>query len=108
MDAIKWDGIVVPDGEVICEGFDSECAVLLKTAFVIYASSLPTQFSPGIASRHPHVGPNEVLPLAEVERQALLLALEASGDNVTRAVHALGIHRATLHRKLKKYNLDRD
>lgn len=36
------------------------------------------------------------------------MALEAAGDNITRAAHALGIHRATLHRKLKKYNMDRD
>ena len=85
-----------------------ERAVLLEASSVIQASNLPPQLSPAIASGRDRAAPSAVLPLAEVERQALLLALEASGDNVTRAAHALGIHRATLHRKLKKYNLDKD
>lgn len=85
-----------------------ERAVLLETATVIQAGNLPPQLSPAIASGKESAASTSVLPLAEVERQALLLALEAAGDNVTRAAHALGIHRATLHRKIKKYNMDRD
>ena len=85
-----------------------ERAVLLETASVIQAGNLPPQLSPAIASGQESAVSTSVLPLAEVERQALLLALEAAGDNVTRAANALGIHRATLHRKLKKYNMDRD
>ena len=85
-----------------------ERAMLLETASVIRAGNLPPQLSPAIASGQDRAAPTAILPLAEVERQALLLALEAAGDNITRAAHALGIHRATLHRKLKKYSLDRD
>ena len=47
--------------------------------------------------------PASVVPLAEVERQALLHALEASDHNVTQAALSLGINRVTLQRKLKKY-----
>ena len=85
-----------------------ERAVLLEASSVIQAGNLPPQLSPAIVSGHDRALPKAVMPLAEVERQALLLALEAEGDNVTRAAHALGIHRATLHRKMKKYNLNGD
>ena len=49
--------------------------------------------------------PTDVLPLAETERRAITRALDAAGNNVTRAALALGINRTTLHRKLKKYDL---
>ncbi|MDE2887206.1 MAG: sigma 54-interacting transcriptional regulator [Gemmatimonadota bacterium] len=85
-----------------------ERAVLLEMGNVIQAGNLPSQLSPAIASGQEHATPTSVLSLKEVERQALYVALEAADDNVTRAAHALGIHRATLHRKLKKHNMDRD
>ena len=50
-------------------------------------------------------GRPRVRPLAEVERRALVHALETCGNNVARAARALGIHRATLNRKLKAYDL---
>ena len=52
--------------------------------------------------------PAHVLPLAEVERRAVVRALEAADHNVTRAAQALGINRATLYRKLKKYGVSSD
>ena len=85
-----------------------ERAVLLETGDVIQAGNLPPQLSPAIASGEESGASTPVLSLKEVERQALHVALEAADDNVTRAAHALGIHRATLHRKLKKHNMDRD
>lgn len=85
-----------------------ERAVLLETETVIQACNLPPRLSPAIATGQEPSGSTPVLSLKEVERQALYMALEAAGDNITRAAHALGIHRATLHRKLKKYNMDRD
>ena len=83
-----------------------ERAVLLETGPVLQAGSLPPQLSPALGSASD--GPALVLPLQEVERQALLHALEAMGNNVKQAALALGINRSTLHRKLKKYDLDRD
>ncbi len=50
----------------------------------------------------------QVAPLADVERRAVERALAAAGGNVTRAARALGISRATLHRKLNKYGLTAD
>ena len=67
----------------------------------IEASSLPDDLWPD--SDAAEEAPGAVVPLAEVERRALLHALEVAGDNVTRAAELLGINRATLYRKLKKY-----
>ena len=82
-----------------------ERAVLLETTDVLQANNLPPQLSPIVGSGSDHQAPTVVLPLAKVERQALVHALEASGNNVSEAARALGLNRATLYRKLKKYDL---
>jgi len=43
--------------------------------------------------------------LLEAERAALLRALSRSGGNISQAALALGMSRATLHRKMKKFDL---
>lgn len=43
--------------------------------------------------------------LMEVERAALLRALSRAGGNVSQAAAALGMSRATLHRKIRKFDL---
>ena len=82
-----------------------ERAVLLETGAVLQAASLPPGLSPVLAAAAAggRGTPASVVPLAEVERQALLHALEASDHNVTQAALSLGINRVTLQRKLKKY-----
>ena len=47
----------------------------------------------------------EILSLEEIEKQALIHALEVTDNNITKAAQALGINRVTIHRKLKRYNL---
>ena len=47
----------------------------------------------------------EILSLEEIEKQALVHALEVTDHNITKAAQALGISRVTIHRKLKKYKL---
>jgi len=84
-----------------------ERAVLLETDAVLQADSLPFQLS-SVVTAGSNRSPSEVLPLAEVERQTLVHALEAADNNVTQAAQALGINRSTLHRKLKKYDLSKD
>ena len=80
-------------------------AVLLETTEVLQISSLPPELSPMMASpKHP-AAPTGVLPLVEIERQAIAHALEAAAHNVTDAARSLGIDRTTLYRKLKKYDL---
>jgi DNA-binding NtrC family response regulator len=41
--------------------------------------------------------------MAEIEREAILTALQVSGGNRRRAAEALGIGLRTLQRKLKEY-----
>ena len=83
-------------------------AVLLETTGVLQAGNLPSQLSPVIALESDPSIPMAILPLAEIERQALIHALEATGNNITQTAQALGIGRVTLYRKLKKYNIVRD
>ena len=47
----------------------------------------------------------EIIPLEELERQALVRALEATGNNIRQTAKVLGINRATVYRKLEKFNL---
>jgi transcriptional regulator of acetoin/glycerol metabolism len=46
-----------------------------------------------------------VVPLAELERRAILNALEYTRGDRAVAAHLLGIGRTTLYRKLKEYQL---
>ena len=82
-------------------------AVLMETGDVLQEGSLPplVPASPAAREEPGAAAPRGVRPLAEVERQALADALETCGNNVSRAARALGIHRVTLHRKLKSYGL---
>ena len=82
-----------------------ERAVLLETTEVLQANNLPPQLSPLAPAKNDSSSPTAVLPLAQVERQSLVHALEVSANNVTQAARALGLNRATLYRKLKKYGL---
>ena len=85
-----------------------ERAVLLETTDVLQANNLPPQLLPTGASQSDPPDPTTVLPLAEVERKAVIHALKVSANNVTEAARALGLNRATLYRKLKKYDLPAD
>jgi transcriptional regulator with PAS, ATPase and Fis domain len=51
------------------------------------------------------VGPAGIVPLAEVERRAILDALDYTKGDRTVAAAMLGIGRTTLYRKLKEYGL---
>ena len=82
-----------------------ERAVLLETGDVLQAENLPEKLSVFAASRTDHMPGTEMLPLAEVERRTLVRALDVSANNVSEAARALGLNRATLYRKLKKYDL---
>jgi transcriptional regulator with PAS, ATPase and Fis domain len=68
--------------------------------------SFPPSFSYSSgAATAPALAPVPVVPLAELERQAIMRALEyTKGDRLT-AASLLGIGRTTLYRKLKEYEL---
>ena len=91
-----------------------ERAAALASGGIIEAGDLPAALE--TVMPEPEVGAEpeagaepgalaRVAPLAEVERRAVERALAAAAGNVTRAARALGINRATLHRKLNKYGL---
>lgn len=52
-----------------------------------------------------HHGANGIRPLAEVEREAILQAIDHTKGDRTLAAAMLGIGRTTLYRKLKEYGL---
>ena len=100
--AYDWPGNVRELAGVI------ERAALMETSGTIQAAGLPRRLASAPSACGATAEPGEltqVQPLADVERQAVVRALAAADHNVTRAAQALGINRATLHRKLKKYEL---
>ena len=85
-----------------------EYAVLLETTETLKVGSLPPELAQTAASRHTRPALSAIVPLAEVERLAITDAMDLLANNVAETARALGVHRATLHRKLKKYGLPVD
>jgi DNA-binding NtrC family response regulator len=94
-----------------------ERACALSSGPVLHAGDLPTQLqdfhlnayrtAPANVEMEPRQenGNNTVMPLAELERQAILETLrQLKGDKLT-AAKLLGIGKTTLYRKLKEYGL---
>jgi transcriptional regulator with PAS, ATPase and Fis domain len=70
----------------------------------------PPSKPPGDAGSHEHRGPQEssyspIVPLTQIERRAILEALEYTKGDRAIAANLLGIGRTTLYRKLKEYQL---
>ena len=81
-----------------------EQAVLLHRGQVIEADHLSlSRIEP---SPEPVAVPGEAATLPELERQALLQALERNAWNVTRAARELGISRDTLRYRIEKFSLN--
>ena len=78
-------------------------AVTLESTDMLQAESLPPELAPAAAVPGGRAAATAVEPLADLERRAIAHAIDVSANNLTRAARALGINRATLHRKLKKY-----
>jgi DNA-binding NtrC family response regulator len=80
-----------------------ERAVALGSGPILHAGDLPSSLQYGTGERVPVPVNDEVLPLEEMERRAILRALrESSGDKLA-AARLLGIGKTTLYRKLKQY-----
>jgi DNA-binding NtrC family response regulator len=78
-----------------------ERAVVLARGTLIEVGDLPQRIQrPGVIIERGRVG---VEPLHELERKAILGALENFSHNKTHAARALGISLKTLHNKLKRY-----
>ncbi|MFY9399697.1 MAG: sigma-54 dependent transcriptional regulator [Desulfomonilia bacterium] len=58
-----------------------------------------------LPGEEPVAGLTAGLPLEEVEKATILKTLQSTGGNKSEAARKLGITRATLHKKLKKYRV---
>ncbi len=87
-----------------------ERAAAGSKAFAALAPATSNGFSsPGsprlTSGRYPEMGVRTVVPLSEMERVAIVNALEYTKGDRMMAAHLLGIGRTTLYRKLKEYNI---
>jgi len=81
-----------------------ERAVALGSGPIIHIADLPSNLQYPTTDQLP--ARNELIPLEELERRAILRTLrETAGDKLA-AARILGIGKTTLYRKLKQYNLD--
>jgi DNA-binding NtrC family response regulator len=83
-----------------------ERAVIVARSPHLTLDDLPEFVQPG--HRRPRLGdqaPQPVLSLAEMERQAIVRALEETRGNKRAAAALLGIYRPTLYSKLRKYGM---
>ncbi len=79
-------------------------------ALAVAVGFQPLSKPPGEASSHERRGPQEsnyspIVPLTQIERRAILEALEYTKGDRAIAANLLGIGRTTLYRKLKEYQL---
>ncbi|GAC1678178.1 MAG: sigma-54 dependent transcriptional regulator [Candidatus Acidiferrum sp.] len=82
-----------------------ERSVALGSGPIVAVSDLPSNLQYPATDRGP--AKDELVPLEELERRAILRTLrETSGDKLA-AARLLGIGKTTLYRKLKQYNVER-
>jgi two-component system response regulator HydG len=85
-----------------------ERASEVASGLILEAEDFPSHLQrsePGLAARRiSGLGPS-IVPLAEVERQTILNALERLNGNKLMTARALGIGKTTLYRKLKEYGI---
>jgi DNA-binding NtrC family response regulator len=78
-----------------------ERAIALGSGPILHAGDLPTSLQYRTNDQLPQN--EELLPLEELERRAILRALREAGDDKLAAARILGIGKTTLYRKLKQY-----
>ena len=87
-----------------------ERAVILMTAEHVTEKQLPLNMvkNHGQTAPFPAVGihPEHPRALGDIEKEAILRTLAATGGNKSETARKLGITRKTLHNKLKRYGVD--
>lgn len=68
--------------------------------------TLPTR-SPGAESGNLELSEG-ILPFEDYEKQVILKVLQKLNGNISKAAQALKLDRTTLHRKIKRYNLEKE
>jgi sigma-54 dependent transcriptional regulator, acetoin dehydrogenase operon transcriptional activator AcoR len=80
------------------------CAATAATSVIGPADLPPEVRATHVAPRGPAAGRGEA---GELDREALIAALQASAWNVARTAHDLKVSRMTLYRWLRKFHIDR-
>ena len=96
LEQYNWPGNVRELRNVI------ERAVILSTGEFIEPKHLPPLASPAAATSAPAISLEPGVTVEEAERRLILLTLEHTRDNKTRAAEILGISLKTLHNKLNR------
>jgi two-component system response regulator HydG len=78
-----------------------ECAVALSSDSVLTVDDLASVPKSAFSEYVPDC--NELVPLEELERRAILQALREAGGDKVAVAHHLGIGKTTLYRRLKEY-----
>jgi transcriptional regulator with PAS, ATPase and Fis domain len=81
-----------------------ERAVALGTGPIVHVGDLPSNLQFPTGERLPDK--DELLPLEELERRAILRTLRETGGDKLAAARMLGIGKTTLYRKLKQYHVE--
>ena len=81
-----------------------ERAVALGSGPILHVGDLPSGLHYAVGDRMPQA--DEVMPLEELERRAILRALREAGGDKLAAARLLGIGKTTLYRKLKQYETE--
>jgi DNA-binding NtrC family response regulator len=81
-----------------------ERAVALGSGPILHVGDLPSNLQYPTTERTPDK--DEILPLEELERRAILRTLRETGGDKLSAARMLGIGKTTLYRKLKQYHLE--
>jgi transcriptional regulator with PAS, ATPase and Fis domain len=81
-----------------------ERAVALGSGPIVHVADLPTNLQYPTTERLPER--NELVPLEELERRAILHTLRQTAGDKLAAARILGIGKTTLYRKLKQYHLE--
>jgi DNA-binding NtrC family response regulator len=98
MIAYDWPGNVRELENVVAR------AVALGSGPIVQVGDLPSSLHHPISERTPEK--DELLPLQEVERRAILRMLRETGGDKLAAARLLGIGKTTLYRKLKQYHVE--
>jgi len=81
-----------------------ERAVALGSGPILHVADLPSNLQYSVSERVPEK--DELMPLDELERRAILRTLRETGGDKLAAARMLGIGKTTLYRKLKQYNME--
>src|SRR6202043_2521623 len=81
-----------------------ERAVAMGSGPIVHVGDLPSNLHYPSSERVPDK--DELLPMDELERRAILRTLRETGGDKLAAARMLGIGKTTLYRKLKQYHME--